>query len=76
MERPGRRCALGCGSWPDKAIYATCPECGGKTQRFTNLEPMDDADAESILLHQQFERYYERWCIQKNQPVEGPLACD
>lgn len=69
----GRRCEIGCASWPDKAIYMTCPQCGSKTVRFSNVHPMTDEEAESILLHQQFDAYYAKWCAQKKQPVDGPL---
>lgn len=72
----GRRCELGCESWPDKAMYSKCPECGEPTTRYSNMSPLPDEEAESILLHKQFEAYYERWCIQRNQPVEGPLPSE
>lgn len=71
----GRRCALGCESWPDQMIYSTCPDCGGKTERARNLEPISEEEAEARLSHVQFERYYERYCAARNQPVEGPLPC-
>lgn len=70
----GRRCDIGCESWPDKAIYQTCPVCGEKTTRYSNLTPLPDDEAERVLLMKQFDRYYERWCAQRGQPVEGPLV--
>jgi hypothetical protein len=73
VKRPGRRCALGCESWPDEAIYSRCPVCGQPTERVSNLEPLSDEDARSILLHAEFEKYYEKYCGIKNQPVNGPL---
>jgi hypothetical protein len=73
---PARRCDIGCESWPDKAIFSTCLDCGEPTERVGNIEPtISDEDAEVRLLYVQFDRYYERWCAAKGQPVEGPLPC-
>jgi hypothetical protein len=69
----GRRCELGCESWPDKAIYNPCPTCGEQTTRYKNLTPLPDDEAQSILSHVQFERYYEKRCARRGVPVEGPL---
>lgn len=69
----GRRCEIGCESWPDEAIYDPCPTCGQKTTRYRNLTPLPADEARSILLHEQFERYYERRCHRLGIPVEGPL---
>lgn len=66
----GRRCALGCESWPDQALYSTCPLCGEKTRRSHGLKPLSVDDANSILLHIQFERYYERRCRERQDPLE------
>jgi len=69
----GRRCDVGCESWPDEAIYSTCPICGEPTTRYSNLQILPADEAESILLHQQFQRYYERHCAAAGVPVDGPL---
>lgn len=70
----GRRCDLGCESWPDELIYQKCPECGGPTTRFRNLHPMDNDEARSVLRHKTFERYYEDHCARRGQAVDGPLT--
>ena len=69
----GRRCDLGCESWPDEALYTRCPRCGNPTERFTNLSPLDSDEAASILSHIEFDRYYERRCARLGIPVNGPL---
>lgn len=69
----GRRCELGCESWPDEALYAQCPECGEPTKRFRNLDPIAPDEAQSRLLHIQFEKFYERRCKLLGIPVDGPL---
>ncbi len=71
--RPGRRCDLGCESWPDELIYQKCPVCGEPTARYTNLNPVDPDEARSVIRHKAFERFYEVHCQKKGQPVEGPL---
>lgn len=73
MKQPGRRCGICCESWPDEPIYSKCPQCGEQTKRFNNLEPMPSAEAKSILLHKQFETYYERRCARRGMPADGPL---
>lgn len=72
----GRRCDIGCETWPDQPIFAKCPECGEKTGRFRNLEPMDVDEAHSIVRHKAFEHYYERRCAQRGVTVDGPLPDD
>lgn len=53
----GRRCDLGCESWPDDDKYKKCPVCGDKTTRYTNLDPISEEDAAHVL----FEHFYEKW---------------
>lgn len=60
-------------SWPDDKKYAKCPQCDGPTNRFTNLEPMPEDEAESLVSHLKFERFYEAHCTARGVPVEGPL---
>lgn len=69
----GRRCAIGCQSWPDEIIYKKCPECGEATTRCNGVIPMDSEEARSVLRHKAFDRFYEVWCSQRDQPVDGPL---
>lgn len=74
MERPvGRRCALGCETWPDEIIYRRCLECGEETTRTRGAQPMSTEEAERRMLYFLFEEYYERYCRVNGIPVEGPL---
>lgn len=69
----GRRCSLGCESWPDEALFTTCPQCGEPTQRMRNLHPLAADEAHNVLAHYEFEKFYVRYCRQRGQRVEGPL---
>ena len=53
----GRRCDLGCASWPDDERYEKCPICGEEAERFSNLEPLTESEA----AHAVFEHFYEKW---------------
>jgi hypothetical protein len=66
----GRRCELGCESWPNKDLYKRCPECGQPTEVYRNLDPIDDEEAESRLLHAQFVLFYTKWCKMKGYSAE------
>ena len=57
-ERPGRRCQIGCESWPDDDAYDMCPRCGEPTTRYTNLRPLDVFEAHAIASRLDFEDYY------------------
>lgn len=73
-EGLGRRCELGCESWPDSNEYAVCPRCGGETTRFSNLQPLSEAEARSIKRHIEFNAYYEhQHCLQRGISPSGPL---
>jgi hypothetical protein len=80
----GRRCSIGCESWPDEALYAKCPRCGEKTTRFNNLEPLTSAEAKAIRMElqaenaadvqrQRFEKFYADRCEKLGIPADGPL---
>jgi hypothetical protein len=69
----GRRCDLGCESWPDDDIYETCPVCGEPAERFSNLRPLSEKDARSLRLHLAFEEFYADWCNDVGQPSDGLL---
>lgn len=69
----GRRCDMGCESWPDTTDFATCLRCGGATTRYSNLQPMDFDEAISLLRHARFNRYYEKHCERLKIPFKGPL---
>lgn len=69
----GRRCDMGCETWPDKQIYAKCPQCGEPTTRYRDVYPLPDDEAETILVSEQFKAYYEKRCAQLGIPADGPL---
>ena len=69
----GRRCDVGCESWPDDDAYDECPVCGEPTVRFSNLRPLDETEARTLRLQLEFEHYYVEYCENKGQPVDGPL---
>lgn len=69
----GRRCDLGCESWPDDVLYKRCPECGEPTTRYSNLRPMPRDEARSILLHKEFDKFYEKRCAKLGIAADGPL---
>lgn len=60
-RKNGRRCDIGCESWPDTAEYKVCPVCGEQTTCYSNLHPLDVDEARSKRLHIEFELYcYEK----------------
>lgn len=65
----GRRCDMGCESWPDSNEYRVCPLCGEPTTRFRNLQPLDEDEARRV----KFDAFYAGWCEGRNQPLDGPL---
>lgn len=70
----GRRCEIGCESWPDnKEEYEFCPICGQETRRWSNLLPLDEDEAKVAKARLEFEAYYEKHCEDLGQTVEGPL---
>jgi hypothetical protein len=55
----GRRCDMGCESWPPTDAYKECPVCGEPTTIYTNLYPVAEDEAESRVNHLLFEDFYE-----------------
>jgi len=55
----GRRCGLGCETWPDDDKFKVCPECGEKTTRFKGVTPISEEEARPYL----FEAFYEEWDV-------------
>ena len=53
----GRRCDLGCETWPDDSKYKVCPECGEQTKRFRGVTPLTEEEA----LPLRFEAFYKEW---------------
>jgi len=53
------RCSL-CGlNFPnDPKRFRKCPECEEKTSVIANAKPMPDDEAQSLLNHATFERFY------------------
>lgn len=71
---PARRCAIGCESWPDEAIFTTCVHCGEQTRRVNGAEPtIDREDARILKLHELFEQFYAKRCVELGIPSDGPL---
>ena len=69
----GRRCDLGCESWPDNEAFKKCLRCGGETTRFSNLQPLTLEEATKLLREAQFNAYYSKRCAELKIPVAGPL---
>lgn len=61
-ERPrqqsGRRCDLGCESWPPDDEFENCPICGQPTTRYSNLYPLDLDEALAIKGRLDFDDFY------------------
>ena len=70
----GRRCELGCESWPDTLEFRKCLRCGGETTRFSNLSPLSMEEAQSALRHAKFDAYYKEHCNKLGIPASGPLV--
>ncbi len=72
-KRFGRRCAIGCESWPDLEEYERCPICGEVTTRYNNLLPLTKKEAKSRAAHARFEDFYEERCAARGVTVNGPI---
>lgn len=64
----GRRCSMGCASWPDHKDFYVCPSCGEPTTKYSNLYPLDLDEALSRKRHIDFEYFYEN-----DWPAQRPL---
>jgi len=53
----GRRCNVGCETWPDDDKYEYCPVCREPTKRFSNMTPLDESEARAAA----FEAFYAEW---------------
>lgn len=71
----GRRCALGCMTWPDILLFQRCYICGEETRRVRgdSVDPISDEEAMKIASYHEFEKFYERRCRRLGIPVEGPI---
>lgn len=57
----GRRCAIGCLTWPDeKNKYGTCPVCGEKTTRYRGVTVADEDEINAALFEAHYREYDER----------------
>lgn len=72
-RRWGRRCDVGCESWPDHDDYRVCLVCGEETTRYSNLLPIDEEEAQSLKRTLDFEEYYQGYCDQVGQSTDGHL---
>lgn len=55
----GRRCAMGCETWPNTDDYLTCPKCGEPTRVGRDAVPLEPDVARGLLRQAQFERWLE-----------------
>lgn len=69
----GRRCEIGCETWPDSDEFKTCPKCGEPAKRYSGMTPLTLEEARSIKAHIDFDAYYERHCARLGIPASGPL---
>lgn len=54
----GRRCDLGCLTWPDdKKKYDPCPICGEPTTRYRGVTVADEDEITQAM----FEAFYKEW---------------
>lgn len=61
-----RRCTMCAIDWPDNyTLYSKCLECGEKTDRISNGNPMASAEAKSRKSWLDFERFYEKRCSER-----------
>lgn len=63
----GRRCDVGCLTWPDDKKYAKCPVCGEPTTRYSNLKVADADEINETL----FDVFYKEW--DERQPASRLL---
>lgn len=59
-EAAGRRCDMGCESYPDHSDFSKCLVCGEPTRRLNNAWPMPEDEARSKLSHAKFEAWLEK----------------
>ena len=69
----GRRCEIGCESWPDKEEFKKCLRCGEPTTRYSNLNPLPLDEAMSLLSQARFNAYYAKRCAKLKIPPAGAL---
>ncbi len=69
----GRRCDLGCQSWPVTKEFNPCPVCGEPTETFSNLQPLPLREAQQLKREIEFEEFYAGHCARQKQSVDGPL---
>lgn len=72
-RRWGRRCDIGCESWPDSDDYNVCPVCGEETTRYGNVVPLSEQDARELRSAMLFKEFYAKYCDRKSQAEEGDL---
>ena len=71
---PAWRCSTCSIDWPPKQTFKTCLQCGQPCWRGANLYPISDEEAERWLAYEAFELFYESWCEERGQSVDGPLG--
>ena len=71
---PAWRCSTCVIDWPPKQQFKTCLQCGQPCWRGANLYPISDDEADRWLAYEAFELFYESWCEERGQSVDGPLV--
>jgi hypothetical protein len=66
----GRRCAMGCETWPDDDEYAICPTCRSETKRYKGVKPLSKKEARTLKRQAEFESYYAT----QHEPDLTPLT--
>lgn len=65
----GRRCAMGCETWPAAADFALCPTCKGPTRLYRGVHPLPAEDAKRLLRLAQFEDFYDTQWVKDETPL-------
>lgn len=74
---PTLRCSICALNWPvDEDDYSECPQCGQPTSPISNVKSMPKAEAKSLKLHLDFERFYDEWDAEQPPERLDPVSDD
>lgn len=65
----GRRCSIGCQTWPNDPEYAECPVCGEPTRIYRGVHPISQEEAQKALRRAEFEDFYENEWTPDETPI-------
>lgn len=65
----GRRCAMGCETWPATAEFESCPTCRAPTRLYRSVHPIADEEAMSLLRHAEFDEFYDTQWVKDESPL-------